>query len=101
MVERMNRTIKEATVKRHHDDTHRQLETHLAESIAAYNYARRLKTLRGLTSYEVICKTWGDHPIASPSTRTTNHRDQAPKVGRLISRSADVDPYASATSHLR
>ncbi len=41
-VERMNRTIKEATVKRHHCDTHRQLETHLTDLIAAYNYARRV-----------------------------------------------------------
>ncbi len=41
----MNRTIKEATVKRYHYDTHRQLETHLTDFIAAYNCARRLKTL--------------------------------------------------------
>ncbi|MEM6441574.1 MAG: IS481 family transposase, partial [Pseudomonadota bacterium] len=25
---------------------------------AAYNFARRLKTLGGLTPYEFICKTW-------------------------------------------
>ena len=47
--ERMNRTIKEATVKRYHYDTHQQLETHLADFIAAYNYARPLQTPRGLT----------------------------------------------------
>ncbi len=40
-VERMNRTIKEATVKRYHYDTHSQLETHLTDFIAAYNYAHR------------------------------------------------------------
>jgi hypothetical protein len=28
-IERMNRTIKEATVKRYHYDSHRQLEAHL------------------------------------------------------------------------
>jgi transposase InsO family protein len=43
-VERMNRTIKEATVKRYHYDSHRQLETHLTDFISAYNFARRLKT---------------------------------------------------------
>lgn len=48
-VERMNRTIKEATVKRYHYDSHRQLETRLADFINAYNYGRRLKTLKGLT----------------------------------------------------
>ena len=45
-VERMNRTIKEATVQRYHYDRHDQLETHLADFINAYNYARRLKTLK-------------------------------------------------------
>jgi transposase InsO family protein len=47
-VERMNRTIKGATVKRYHYDTHDQLERHLADFVTAYNFGRRLKTLRGL-----------------------------------------------------
>ena len=45
-VERMNRTIKEATVKRFHYATHDQLRMHLADFVAAYNFARRLKTLK-------------------------------------------------------
>ena len=61
-VERMNRTIKEATVKRFHDETHDQLERHLSDFLDAYNYARRLKTLSGLTPYEFICKTWTSEP---------------------------------------
>ena len=61
-VERMNRTIKEATVQRFHYDDHPQLETHLADFINAYNYGRRLKTLRGLTPYEFICKAWAEQP---------------------------------------
>src|SRR4249919_4082285 len=61
-VERMNRTIKEATVKRYHYDRHDQLEAHLADFINAYNYARRLKTLKGLTPYEYICKCWTSQP---------------------------------------
>lgn len=48
-VERMNRTIKEATVKRFHYATHDQLRTHLTNFVSAYNFARRLKTLKGLT----------------------------------------------------
>jgi transposase InsO family protein len=55
-VERMNRTIKDATVKRYHYDDHNQLERHLADFVMAYNFARRLKTLKGLTPYEFICK---------------------------------------------
>jgi transposase InsO family protein len=61
-VERMNRTIKEATVKRFHYDSHDQLRTHLADFMAAYNFARRLKTLGGLTPYEYICKIWTSEP---------------------------------------
>jgi hypothetical protein len=53
----MNRTLKESTVRRYHYDTHQQFEDHLA---AFYNFAWRLKILRGLTPYEAICKTWDD-----------------------------------------
>ena len=58
----MNRTIKDATVKRFHDDDHEELWVHLADFVAAYNFARRLKTLRGLTLFEAICKAWTEEP---------------------------------------
>lgn len=61
-VERMNRTIKEATVKRYHYDGHQQLQSHLTDFINAYNFARRLKMLKGLTPYEYICKIWTNEP---------------------------------------
>jgi transposase InsO family protein len=73
-VERMNRTIKDATVKRFHYDSHDQLRIHLADFIAAYNFARRLKMLvdhcsrtngaqwSTLTPYEYICKIWTSEP---------------------------------------
>ena len=61
-VERMNRTIKEATVKRFHYDNHEQLTRHLKDFMNAYNYGRRLKTLKGLTPYEFICKCWTKEP---------------------------------------
>ncbi len=54
----MNRTLKEATVRRYHYDTHQQLQDHLAAFQGAYNFAKRLKTLRGLTLHEAVCKTW-------------------------------------------
>ena len=40
-VERMNRTIKDATVKRYFYETHDQLRTHLRDFVDAYNFARR------------------------------------------------------------
>ena len=48
-VERMNRTLKEATVKRFYYETHEHLRRHLTDFAAAYNFARRLKTLKGPT----------------------------------------------------
>lgn len=61
-VERMNRTIKDATVKRYHYETHDELKEHLAEFLTAYNFAKRLKMLRGLTPYEYISKCWQKEP---------------------------------------
>src|SRR5216683_1601285 len=61
-VERMNRTLKEATVKRYYYETHDQLRSHLADFVSAYNFARRLKTLRGLTPYQHICQAWTKQP---------------------------------------
>ena len=61
-VERMNRTLKEATVKRYYYETHDQLRSHLADFVVAYNFARRLKTLKGLSPYEYICQAWTKQP---------------------------------------
>jgi hypothetical protein len=58
----MNRTLKEPTVRPYHYDTGRQFEEHLAAFLDAYNFAKRLKTLRGLTPYEHICNVWAGQP---------------------------------------
>jgi hypothetical protein len=58
----MNRTIKDATVKRYFYETHAQLRAHLRDFVDAYNFARRLKTLKGLTPYEFVCKAWTSEP---------------------------------------
>ena len=51
-VERMNRAIKEAIVEHFHCESDDQLQTHVADFKAAYNVARRLNTLSGLTPNE-------------------------------------------------
>ena len=61
-VERMNRTLKEATVKRYHYERHAELREHLKAFLLAYNFAKRLKTLRGLTPYEFLCAEWERSP---------------------------------------
>lgn len=48
----MNRTNKNAIVKRLHSDNHKQLNIHLVNFVSALNFGRRLKTLRGLTHFE-------------------------------------------------
>ena len=45
-VERMNRTLKQATVQRYYYNTHEQLKQHLYSFVNAYNFAKRLKTLK-------------------------------------------------------
>jgi transposase InsO family protein len=77
-VERMNRTIKDATVKRFYYETHDQLRQHLADFVSAYNFARRLKTLRGLTPYEAICKAWTDEP--SRFIQNPHHQIPGPNI---------------------
>jgi hypothetical protein len=58
----MNRTLKEATVRRYHDDSHDQLRQHLGAFLDAYNFGKRLKTLNGLTPFEFICVVWTKEP---------------------------------------
>ena len=79
-VERMNRTIKEATVNRYHYDDHNQLRQHLSDFVNAYNFGRRLKTLKGLSPYEFICKR-----RTSESKRfTINPLQQTPALNTLV-----------------
>ena len=79
-VERMSQTIKEATVRRFHYESHDQLRQHLADFVAAYNLAPWLKTLRGLTPYEAICKAWAEEP--SRFIYDPHHQIPGPNISR-------------------
>ena len=61
-VERMIRTLKDATVYRYYYATHQEFKDHLQLYLMAYNVARRLKTLKGLTPFEYICQRWQLEP---------------------------------------
>jgi hypothetical protein len=74
----MNRTLKEATVKRYHYETNEQLKAHLSAFLMAYNFAKRLKTIRGLTPHEYVCKVWTDSPERFRLTRSITPRDRTP-----------------------
>jgi hypothetical protein len=58
----MNRTLKDAMVKKYHYQTHYNLKLPLQAFLMAYNFANRLTTLKGLTPYEYICQCWKKDP---------------------------------------
>jgi transposase-like protein len=60
--ERMNRTVKEATVRAFHYETHDSLKAHLDAFITAYNFAKHLKSLRWQTPFQAICDAWTTDP---------------------------------------
>jgi hypothetical protein len=41
---------------------HNELRAHLIDFVDAYNLARRLNTLKGITPYDFVCKAWTSHP---------------------------------------
>lgn len=85
-VERMNRTLKDATVKRYHSASHDELRAHLQLFLDAYNQARRFKALRGITPYEFICRAWTKEPERStldPSHHTPGLNTSSSEVVRF------------------
>ena len=80
-VERMNRTIKDATVKRFHYDDHDQLRRHLQDFIDAYNFGRRpmVRTNRPMRDF-CCAKT------CSTKARILERRPLARAVRSLIER---------------
>lgn len=61
-VERMNRTLKEATVNTYYYATRNELETHLEAFLYAYNFAKRLKALHGKTPWQFIIQEYKIRP---------------------------------------
>ena len=61
-VERLNRTLKDATVRRYHYTTIEQLNEHVQTFLRAYNHAKRLKKLKGKTPHEFICDEFAKTP---------------------------------------
>jgi hypothetical protein len=58
----MNRTLKEATVRKYHYTSHSKLKEHLYAFLMAYNFAKRLKTIKGKTPYEFILSYFEKEP---------------------------------------
>ncbi|MEM9737507.1 MAG: hypothetical protein AAF770_00160 [Bacteroidota bacterium] len=52
----MNKTIKEATVKKYLYLTHEQIKKHFRLFLETYSFAKKLKALKGKTTYEEIVR---------------------------------------------
>ena len=68
----MNRTLKDATVRRYYYGSHDQLRRHFQLFVDAYNHVRRLKTLRGLTPLRVHLGIDTSTTTAAASSRTSS-----------------------------
>ena len=61
-VERMNRTLKEATVNTFYYASNNELKRHLHAYLMAYNFAKRLNALNGKTPWQFVLNQWTIHP---------------------------------------
>jgi transposase-like protein len=62
--ERMNRTVKDATVKAFHYPGLDALKAHVLAFVAAYNLAKRLEALRWRTPFQAVCDAWKADPTS-------------------------------------
>jgi transposase InsO family protein len=60
--ERMNRAVKEATVKVFHYPDLEALKAHVLAFVRAYNFAKHLKALRWRTPFQTVCSAWARDP---------------------------------------
>jgi hypothetical protein len=54
----MNRTIKDAAVKRYLSETHDELQTHLRDFVDDTTSPEGSSPSKGLIPFEFICKAW-------------------------------------------
>src|SRR4051812_24012849 len=77
--ERMNRTVKDATIKVFHYPDLESLKAHIRAFVMAYNFAKHLKRLQWRTPFQAICEAWAKDPAPFKiTTRTTSSRDHTP-----------------------
>jgi transposase InsO family protein len=62
--ERMNRTVKDATIKVFHYPDPEALRAHVLAFVAAHNFAKHLKALRWRTPFQAVCDAWQADPSA-------------------------------------
>src|SRR5437868_3884034 len=89
----MIRAFKDATVKRFYYSKHVQLRRHLADFVSAYNLAKRLKTLKGLTLrvhlQDLDKRAGAIHPQSAPANAGIKHLLYG---GRVLPGSGRAEP---------
>jgi transposase InsO family protein len=60
--ERMNRAVKDATIKAFHYPGFDALKVHVLSFVRAYNFAKHLKALRWRTPFQAVCDAWTKDP---------------------------------------
>ncbi len=60
--ERMNRTVKDATIKAFHYPDLDSLKAHVLAFVSAYNFAKHLKAIRWKTPFEAVSHAWTATP---------------------------------------
>jgi transposase InsO family protein len=76
--ERMNRTVKEATIKAFHYPDLDSLKAHVLAFVTAYNFAKHLKALRWRTPFQAVCDAWKADP--SPFKINPHHLIPGPHI---------------------
>ena len=77
--ERMNRTIKDATIKTYHYDDFENLKAHITAFVTAYNFAKHLKALKWRTHIRSSARPGPNTRQSSSLTRATSCRDHTPR----------------------
>src|SRR5215218_4894810 len=79
-VERMNRTLKEATVKRFHYSSHEHLRQHLADFVSDYDLLAGSRPSRDSHPMSSSARVRQPNQNGSTSTRSTKCRDLTPRL---------------------
>ena len=94
----MNRTLKEATVQRYHYESYEQLRTHLADFLAAYNFAKRLKTFAALPRTNTSARSGRRIKVTPGSIQSITPRDCTPNTVQRVVYLA-LGPSPGETTH--
>src|ERR1700721_942422 len=87
----MNRTIKDATVKRYFYESNEQVRTHLRDFGSAYNFAEGSRPSKASPLTNSSVKHGLHSPSDSNSTRSSKCRDQTNRVKNFQPRATGMD----------